>query len=178
VPKLISGIAPALRVLAVMSAALLTAVGLSTAYADMVAAQPSGLAPDERELVHLIDLARSHASCPALRTDPRLTAAAQAHADDMVLRGFSSDVNPDNEDAAIRAQRQGYPGNVTEDFAVGLAEPTEVLAQWTNASNSFARDTGKRLLNCRLVSIGVGHDRGVVRPPLAAHVWVVTLGDQ
>jgi hypothetical protein len=104
---------------------------------------------------------------------------AQAQANDMVARGFLSSVNPDNQDPVSRALRFGYTGGaVTESFAAGLATPSEVVSQWTNGDNALAAPVLKRILTCPMVSIGIGHDTGTVAPPLAAHVWVVALGDR
>lgn len=136
------------------------------------------LPAEAQQLLDLVNGVRKQGSCPPLRTNGALVAMAQAQANDMVTRGFLSSVNPDNQDPVARALRFGYTGGaVTESFAAGLATPSEVVNQWANADNALAAPVLKRILTCPMVSVGIGHDTGTVAPPLAAHVWVIALGD-
>jgi uncharacterized protein YkwD len=132
---------------------------------------------DKQQLIERINALRTQASCPPVTANSSLATAAQAQADDMVARGFLSSVNPDNEDPSSRARAFGYSGDVTESFAAGLATPAEVADQWSNPENPYAAPVNRRIRNCDLVSIGIGHSTGTPLPEFAAQVWVMVLGD-
>jgi uncharacterized protein YkwD len=152
--------------------------GLAAVYQRVVGGGGPQVGAEAQETIRLINAARASASCPPAKADAALMALAQSDAQDMAGRGFLSAVNPENEDPVARARRFGYTGSVAESYAAGLATPQEVVQQWTNSANAPAAPVKQRLLACRMVSIGIGHDTGTALPSLAAHVWVVTLGDR
>jgi hypothetical protein len=151
--------------------------GVAAAYGRTRGDRGPQLPADAQQLLDLVNLVRTQSACPPLKVNGSLAAMAQAQANDMVARGFLSSVNPENQDPVSRASRFGYIGAVTESFAAGLASPSEVVAQWTNTDNALAVPVARRIRTCRMVSIGIGHDTGTAMPPLAAHVWVIALGD-
>lgn len=167
------------RIVAVLALSVVSGCGLAAGYeqfqADPAPQLPTG---EQQQLLDLINSFRKKKFCPPVKVDAALVATAQAQARDMVARGFLSSVNPDNEDPASRAHRFGYTGTVTESFAAGLSTPVEVVKQWTDSDNAFAAPVRKRILTCRMTSIGIGHDTGTSMPTLAAHVWVITQGDR
>lgn len=169
----------------VLRAVAVGLIGVGLAFAltvgyGRVFAEPAGLQVEgeERDFIQLVNDVRASASCPPVSADPALMRTAQAHAQDMVARGYLSSVTPDNLDPVGQAHRFGYTGAVTESYAAGLAVPAEVVGQWTNPGNPLATQVKQRIQDCRMVSIGVGHDTGTVLPGLAAQVWVMTLGDR
>lgn len=166
------------RILAVLMTSLGLAVTLTGLYDWTLGSRDPNLPPEAEQLIDRINAVRAQASCPPVTADAALTAMAQAQASDMVRRGFLSSVTPDNQDTVSRARAFGYLGTVTESFAAGLSTPSEVIGQWTNSTNPFAAPVIKRIRACHMLSIGIGHDEGTVRPSLAAHVWVMTLGDK
>lgn len=166
------------RVLLVVAASVGLGLGVSAVYAQTLGERRVAVAPDEQELIDRINAIRAGASCPRVTASSSLVAAAQAQADDMVARGFLSTVSPDNQDPVSRAREFGYAGGVTESFAAGLATPSEVADQWTNPANPYAERVNQRIRDCDMVSIGIGHNTGTSLPGIAAHVWVMTLGDQ
>lgn len=166
------------RVVMVVAASIGLSLGLSAVYGRTLGNDGVAVAPDEQELINRVNAIRAEAHCPAVTADSSLLAAARAEADDMVTRGFLSSVNPDNEDPVSRARAFGYSGHVTESFAAGLATPSEVANQWTNPANPNAAPVNRRIRDCHMVSIGIGHSTGTPLPEYAAHVWVMTLGDR
>jgi uncharacterized protein YkwD len=166
------------RVLAVVAVSVGLALGLSAVYGQTLRDPGVAVAPEEQELIDRINAIRAEASCPRVTPNASLAAAARAHADDMVARGYLSTLSPDGEDPVSRARAFGYSGGVTESFAAGLATPAEVASQWTNPANPHAARVNQRIRDCDMVSIGIGHSRGSPLPDIAAHVWVMTLGNR
>lgn len=64
------------------------------------------------QALSLVNQARREAGAPPLRLDPTLTAAAQAHAEDMARRGFYGHRSPERKDVADRYKAKG--GNLWE----------------------------------------------------------------
>lgn len=167
-----------LRITTVLAVSMGLALGVSTAYGRTLESWSTSLPLNERQLLQQVNAIRASASCPQVTVDPALVGAAQAQADDMVTRGFLSSVNPDNEDPAARVRVFGYSGKVTESYAAGLGSPSEVADQWINPENPYAKRVTDRIVDCRMVSGGIGHNTGTPLPGLAAHVWVLVLGDK
>lgn len=166
------------HVLVVVTASVGLALSFSAVYVRTFGDPVVAVAPDAQELIDRINAMRTETSCPRVTANASLVAAAQVQADDMVARGYLSTVNPEDEDPMSRARAFGYPGGVTESFAAGLARPSEVANQWTNLANPYATRVNQRIRDCDMVSIGIGHNTGSPLPDVAAHVWVMTLGDQ
>ncbi len=93
-----------------------------------------------------------------LRADPRLDRAAQAHAEDMVRRGFYAHRGPEGSSPLVRARRAGYRGvgAVGENIAKGLFTPEEAVERWMNSS---------------------GHRRNLLRRGATATGFGVAVGD-
>lgn len=167
-----------LRITTVLAVSMGLAFGVSTAYGRTLDSWDADLPLDEQQLLQQINAIRASASCPPVTMDAALVGAAQSQADDMVTRGFLSSVNPDNEDPVARVREYGYSGKVTESFAAGLGSPSEVIDQWINPENPHARRVTNRIVDCHMVRGGIGHNTGTPLPGLAAHVWVLVLGDK
>lgn len=68
---------------------------------------------------------------PPLRIDPRLQAAATAHACDMSVKGYFSHQGRNGSKPKARVRRQGCrAGLVAENIAVGLTNPQEQIRKW------------------------------------------------
>ena len=66
--------------------------------------------------------------------DARLDAAAQAHADDMLARGYFNHTNPEGETERDRIQAQGYnPSSWGENLARSQPSEADVLVAWINS---------------------------------------------
>ena len=77
-------------------------------------------------------------SCAAIGDDPRLTAAAQRHADDMLTNGVGGHTGSDGSSPQARIAQAGYSqtGRTGEIVYWGtgvLATPTAALDAWMNS---------------------------------------------
>ena len=119
-----------------------------------VAAVPQGPADPEaaeRELIALVNRDRARAGLPALIVDPRLTAIARAHSQDMAEHDFVGHVSPRTGTAMDRVRRGGLrPELVLENVgrAYGASE----------AESGFLASPGHRgnLLDPHARRLGVG----------------------
>lgn len=75
----------------------------------------------------------------AVTYDRRLDAAAQAHADDMVDRGYFSHTSPEDDDVEDRIISQGYtPVAWGENLAGGQQSEADALQAWENSPSHDA----------------------------------------
>ena len=88
-----------------------------------------------REALARVNRAREEAHRPPVTEDPELDRAAQAHADDMIERGYYGHVSP--QDVAPRdwVEETAYPpfAFLAENIAKGLFTPTEVVERWLDS---------------------------------------------
>jgi uncharacterized protein YkwD len=114
---------------------------------------PAPAAGITAEVTRLTNLERAKAGCGALRIDSRLTAAAQAHSEDMVDRDYFSHTSPDGEGPGDRAAAAGYPNWSGENIAAGYPTAAAVVQGWMNSAGHRAN-----ILNCQSKATGVGYD--------------------
>jgi uncharacterized protein YkwD len=97
------------------------------------------------EILAAVNDIRADAGHPPLRLAPRLTAAAQAHAEDMLRRAYFDHISPEGAGPGARARAAGYdPARaIAENIAKGPFTPAEVVERWLNSS---------------------GHRRNILRP--------------
>ncbi|MCM6776432.1 CAP domain-containing protein [Nocardia sp. CDC159] len=135
-------------------------VGLMAFVACVIlSAPPAAAAPQARSVadrvVTLTNAERAKAGCDPLRAEPRLTRAAQAHAEDMAAKGFLSH-NSSRGGPGDRIRAAGYRARMwAENIAAGQSGPSEVVAAWMRSAGHRAN-----ILNCRLRDIGVGSAPG------------------
>jgi uncharacterized protein YkwD len=103
------------------------------------------------QVVALANDARAAAGCGPLRVDARITAAAQAHSDDMAANGYFSHDSLDGRSFADRLLAAGYPSPGGENIAQGQRSAQSVHQAWMNSSGHRAN-----ILNCGFTTIGVG----------------------
>jgi uncharacterized protein YkwD len=103
------------------------------------------------QVVALANDARAAAGCGPLRVDARITAAAQAHSDDMAVNGYFSHDSLDGRSFADRLRAAGYPSPGGENIAQGQRTAQSVHQAWMNSSGHRAN-----ILNCGFTAIGVG----------------------
>ena len=103
------------------------------------------------QVVALTNQARANAGCAALRVDPRLTAAAQGHSDDMAANGYFAHDSPDGRSFADRITAQGYPSPGGENIAQGQQDAQEVVTAWMNSPGHR-----RNIEDCSFTAIGVG----------------------
>lgn len=102
-------------------------------------------------VVELVNHVRQRAGCDSVRTDSRLTTAAQGHSDDMSARGYFSHTSPEGGNFADRARSAGYPSPGAENIARGPSDAEEVMRMWMESPGHR-----QNILNCDLTTIGVG----------------------
>ena len=103
------------------------------------------------QVVALVNDARADAGCGALRVDARITAAAQAHSDDMAANDYFSHDSLDGRTYSDRLRAAGYPSPGGENIAQGQRSAQAVHQAWMNSPGHRAN-----ILNCGFTAIGVG----------------------
>lgn len=123
----------------------------STQAPPVTAASPDASAQDQ--VVTLTNARRQEAGCGPLKADASITAAAQAHAEDMSARGYFAHTNPEGVTFDQRIRNSGYQSPGAENIARGATTATDVVAMWMDSPGHRAN-----ILNCDLNTIGVGLD--------------------
>ncbi len=102
----------------------------------------------EQAVLRLTNAARAANHCAAMRMEPHLLAAARLHSADMAQNNYFSHGDP-----AARLQAAGYDTSSgwAENIALGYPTAEAVMAGWLASPGHRAN-----IVNCRLVSIGVG----------------------
>jgi hypothetical protein len=104
------------------------------------------------EVVTATNAERARFGLAALTPEPRLAAAAQAHARDMVARRFFSHDSPDGRSVADRVLAVGYAYRVVaENIAAGQQTAAEVVDGWMNSPGHRAN-----ILSRDVAQIGIG----------------------
>ena len=107
----------------------------------------------------LVNVERARHGLRALHASSRLTAAADRHSADMVVRGYFAHVTPEGASVADRVRQTGYLGgsrdwSLGEDIGWGtydLGTPTAIVAAWMKSPPHRAI-----ILSGRFREIGVG----------------------
>lgn len=95
---------------------------------------------------------RAAEGAPPLALDPRLSGAAQRHAEDMLGRAYYDHESPEGLRPKDRVLASGYPARiVAENIARGPTSVEEVMSAWMQS-----RAHRGNLLNPALTEIGVG----------------------
>lgn len=119
----------------------------------------------------LVDRERAAGGLAPLRRDPRLDAAAQVHAAQMVISDYFDHISPDGVSPLQRALAAGYGrnagiGHLGENIAAAsgsLSTPAASVANWMRSPNHRAqildpsfRDTGIGVTAGLPASLGIG----------------------
>ena len=141
-------------------------IGGSVGSVTVVLAKPflRGLADPQatlQQVLQLVNVARAtggmcgstlHPASPPLALNPKLNAAAQAHADDMAERSYYSHQSQDGRSANDRMRAQGYQSAITaENIAAGQQSAEEVVAGWLKSAGHC-----RNILMPDLREIGLG----------------------
>ena len=111
---------------------------------------------------------RAQAGRAGVAVDARLTAAAQAHSDDMARRQSMTHTGSDGTDGGQRIRSAGYGWSTwAENVAAGQSTPADVMAAWMNSSGHRAN-----ILNGAMVHIGVAATTGAN----GVTYWTMVLG--
>lgn len=114
--------------------------------------------------VALTNEARASAGCAPLRTDARITAAAQAHSADMAERRYFDHNSPDGRSPGDRMIAAGYPSPGGENIARGQRDAAEVVRDWLDSPGHR-----RNIDDCSFTTIGVGLDE-------RGHYWTQDFG--
>jgi uncharacterized protein YkwD len=108
------------------------------------------------QVVALVNDARAHAATPCgpIQLEPRLTAAAQAHSDDMAARSFFDHTNPDGVTYEQRITTAGFTRRWGENIAKGQRSAEQVMQAWMGSPPHR-----ENLENCAYTYIGIGLNR-------------------
>ncbi len=119
-------------------------------------------------------LRRQH-GLPPVRLEPRLSAEARAHAQDMSKYDYLGTRLPNGDAFGTRLVRAGYAyRRMYVSVAAGHPTPLGVVASWA------AEEPGRRqLLDAKVADVGLGY---AARPEVSGsshldHFWVVTLAE-
>ena len=143
--------------------------------ADHFARTTGGLRDPERvraEMLAEVNALRSKAGAPALRMNAALQKAAQAHAQDMLERGFFAHKSPGNTTVRERATKAGYKWrNIGENIAEGQKSVDEVVATWMDSPGHR-----QNMLEPKFREIGIGLVTGKGRDGEYRVIWVQNFG--
>lgn len=115
-------------------------------------APPDGGAQTVRALVGLLNQERAGQGLAALAPDPRLSAAAQAHACDSAARDRMDHVGSDGGTLPDRVRAQGYRfRDIAENVAAGQRDATEVVQAWMSSPGHR-----RNMMMSGITDIGVG----------------------
>ncbi|MFR9805731.1 CAP domain-containing protein [Pseudonocardia sp. RS010] len=114
-------------------------------------APPPAASGPVAEVVALTNRARAAAGCGALTIDPRITRAAQAHSDDMAIRGYFDHDSPDGRTFADRIAAAGHPSPGAENIARGQRTAQSVVEAWLDSPGHR-----RNIEDCSLATVGVG----------------------
>lgn len=122
--------------------------------APSVSIAPVAMATNSEQgrLVELMNQTRQKRGAGRMIMDKRLTALAQAHADDMQKRGYFSHRTPSGVGFAQRMKRGGFGAVPTaENLARGQSNAESALNSWMNS-----RPHRANLLSSRYTAVGIG----------------------
>ncbi|MFF8592397.1 CAP domain-containing protein [Streptomyces sp. NPDC015220] len=103
-------------------------------------------------VVELVNTERAKVGCSPLTLNATLTAAAQAHSEDMAAHQNMSHTGSDGSAPGDRITRAGYDWSAYgENVAYGYATPEQVMAGWMASPGHKAN-----ILDCAFKEIGVG----------------------
>ena len=143
--------------------------------ADHFARSTGGLRDPEQvraEMLAEVNALRRKAGAPGLRMDPALQKAAQAHAQDMLERGFFAHESPSNTTVRERATKAGYKWrNIGENIAEGQKSVDEVVATWMDSPGHR-----RNMLEPKFRELGIGLVTGKGRDGEYRVIWVQNFG--
>jgi uncharacterized protein YkwD len=143
--------------------------------ADHFARSTGSLRDPERvraEMLAEVNALRHKAGAPALRMDAALQKAAQAHAQDMLDRGFFAHKSPGNTTVRERATHAGYKWrNIGENIAEGQMSVDEVVKTWMDSPGHR-----QNILEPKFREIGIGLVTGQGKDGEYRVIWVQNFG--
>ncbi|MFD7976433.1 CAP domain-containing protein [Streptomyces sp. NPDC059071] len=127
-------------------------VAPAAAAAETVPRAAGSAAQYVSQVVTLVNAERKKAGCGPLRTDARLKAAAQGHADDMASHDHYAHAGRDGRDAGDRITAAGYSwASWGENIHRGPHSAAQAVDEWMNSEGHR-----RNILNCSFEDLGVG----------------------
>ena len=118
--------------------------------------RPTTTAPaPATQILTRVNAERAKAGCKAVVLDPRLTAAAAGHAQDMATNNYFSHTSRDGRTFVDRIKAQGYPVPRSENIAAGQPTVTAVMDAWMASAGHRAN-----ILDCSAVAMGAASATG------------------
>ncbi|MBI4762539.1 MAG: LysM peptidoglycan-binding domain-containing protein [Chloroflexota bacterium] len=109
------------------------------------------------DLLKLINDARTAAGLPALTVNPKLSAAANAHAKDMLCNNYLSPLGLDGSTVQTRVAAQGYTASVVVENLYALhpafGMSPRVAFDWWNRNEAYRSN----ILNPNVTEIGIAY---------------------
>ena len=134
-----------------------------------------GLRDAERvraEMLAQVNAQRRKAGAPALKLNPDLQQAAQAHAQDMLARSFFAHKSPSGTTVRERSRKAGYEWRtIGENIAEGQTSVQEVVTTWMDSPGHR-----RNILNADFRELGVGLVIGKGRNGEYRVIWVQNFG--
>ena len=117
----------------------------------VLTAAPAWAGEAETQVLQIINQARVAMGCPALMSNPALTAAAQVQSNDMAAKDFFGHVGKDGHRFTYRAKAQGYQYRlIGENIAAGQKTAQEVARDWLQSPPHR-----RNILNCHFLETGI-----------------------
>lgn len=138
------------------------------------ASERASAAEARAALLDATNAARADRGLGGLRLNKALANAAQAHAEDMVARGYTAHVSPDGGTLSDRIERAGYRyARVGENLAFGTVSADATIEGWSDSPGHAAN-----LYAATFTEVGMGYVRGPleVDGTRYTHVWVSVYG--
>lgn len=115
---------------------------------------------------------RRKVGAPPLAMNPDLQQAAQAHAQDMLARGYFAHKSPSGTTVRERSRRAGYEWRtIGENIAEGQTSVDEVMTTWMDSPGHR-----QNILNPNFRELGVGLVLGKTRSGEHRAIWVQNFG--
>jgi len=122
---------------------------------EFFARETAGLADVQvvrQEMLERVNAIRRGIGLRPLELDPRLTMAAQAHAQDMLARSYYNHISLEGTSPRSRVQAAGFFADVVaENIAAGQTSVEDALGAWMHST-----DHRRNILDARLTHIGIG----------------------
>lgn len=116
-----------------------------------VAVAPPATASPADSVLSAVNAARAKAGCQPLRLNPKLMAAAKAHARAMAEQNFFGHAGKDGSRFSSRIKRQGYSYRAAaENIAAGQKTAGQVVASWLKSAGHR-----RNILNCAMRDTGI-----------------------
>jgi uncharacterized protein YkwD len=119
-----------------------------------------------------VNALRRKAGAPALSLNAELQEAAQAHAQDMLDRGYFAHKSPSDTTVRERSRKAGYDWRtIGENLAEGQMSVDEVVTTWMNSKGHR-----ENILNPAFRDLGIGLVMGKGRDGEYRVIWVQNFG--